>query len=132
MYMLDTDCASYLIRGSHPALDARVSRARPGQLAISMVTRGELLFAVERKGNPPRLQALVGRFLMQVSALAWDEAAAASYAVVRAALEQSGNPIGNLDTMIAAHAIATESVLVTNNQRHFSRVPSLRMENWAR
>jgi tRNA(fMet)-specific endonuclease VapC len=131
IYLLDTDSSSYLIRGSHPKLDARVSRVKPGNLAISVITRAELLFGVERKGNPPKLQALVSRFLMQVPSLTWDEPAAASYATIRTALEKQGNAIGNLDMMIAAHAVATESILITNNQRHFARVPLLQMQNWA-
>jgi len=130
-YMLDTDICSYLIRGGVPSLDAKVVKRPTASLCMSEVTRAELLFGVERKGRPAKLATLVGRFLQQVPSLPWDDDAALVYAQVRAGMERAGKLIGNLDMLIAAHALAAELVLVTNNEREFKRVPGLGVENWA-
>ncbi len=132
LYMLDTDICSYLIRGGNARLDARVASVPSGSLCLSVVSRAELLCGVERKGRPPALVALVANLLHQIASLAWDDEAAQHYAELRAALEREGRQIGNLDLMIAAHARASESVLVTNNERDFRRVAGLKRENWAR
>jgi tRNA(fMet)-specific endonuclease VapC len=130
-YMLDTDTCSYLIRGVSPTLDRQVSGVRPQSLCISVVTRAELLFGVERKNRPPKLAALLARFLQRVLSLPWDDDCARTYASVRAKLEVEGKIIGNADLFIAAHALSVDSVLVTNNERHFKRVAGLRVENWS-
>lgn len=129
--MLDTDAASYLIRGHSRALDARVARTAPEELCISAVTRGELLYGVRVKPGAHRLEKLVDQFLMRVPSLAWDAAAATHFAGVAAAMHQSGTPIGTMDAMIAGHALATQLILVTNNLRHFDRVAGLVIENWS-
>ncbi|MSQ60457.1 MAG: type II toxin-antitoxin system VapC family toxin [Betaproteobacteria bacterium] len=131
-FMLDTDTCSDLIRGGMPGLDAAISKKSPATLCMSVVSRAELLFGVERRGRLPKLAALVARFLQQVPSLAWDDNVAHVYAAVRAEMESSGKLIGNLDMMIAAHALATDLALVTNNERHFKRVPGLCLENWAK
>jgi tRNA(fMet)-specific endonuclease VapC len=76
------------------------------------------------------LAQLVDRFLQHVRSLPWDDGCAGRFAIVAAALHRSGMPIGSMDAMIAGHALALDAVLVTNNTRHFSRVPGLRIENW--
>ena len=128
--MLDTDTASYLIRGKPPALDARISAAAPDDLCISAVTRGELLFGVKLKPGAHRLSRIVDQFLARVRCLPWDEAAATHFATVAFELHRAGTPIGTMDAMIAGHALAVHAVLVTNNERHFSRVAGLTVENW--
>ena len=130
LFMLDTDCASYLIRGKFPALDARVSALPPKQLCISAVTRGELLFGLHLKAGAHRLAHLIDQFLQRVQCLPWDDAAAAHFAAIAAGLHRAGTPIGSLDAMIAGHARATGATLVTNDERHFARVPDLEFENW--
>lgn len=129
-YLLDTDTASYAIRGSFPALDARLARAPARDLAISVITRAELLFGVERRDNPRGLARVVHAFLDRMTIPPWDNAAADSFAKLRAQLERQGTPIGFADTMIAAHALALKAALVTNNQKHFQNVKGLALENW--
>ena len=131
-YMLDTDMATYAIRGRHPALDERLAAVAPEDLCISAVTRGELLYGVQLKEGADRLSRLVDQFLERVACVPWDADAATHFATVAAQLHRAGTPIGSMDTMIAGHAIALGTVLVTNNERHFSRVSGLRIENWAR
>ncbi len=132
LYMLDTDSASYLIRGKQPALDARIATVAPKHLCISAVTRGELLYGLNLKDGAQRLAQLIDQFLLRVRCLPWDEAAATQFAAIAAKLHKASTPIGSMDAMIAGHAVATGAVLVTNNARHFARVAGLKVENWCR
>lgn len=132
LYMLDTDIASYVIKGASPSLDAHLAELAVAQVCISSVTRAELRFGVRRIPHASRLAAQVEHFLTGIHTLAWDDAAADAFAEVRADLERKGAPIGVMDTMIAAHAVAVSAVLVTNNARHFGRVKGLSTENWIR
>src|SRR5687767_14601212 len=125
LYMLDTDTVSYLLRGKSPVLDARIASVPPHQISISAVTRGELLYGLKLKEGAHRLMRVVDLFLSRVRSLPWDDAAALHFASIAAALHRTGRPIGSLDAMIAGHAVATHAVLVTNNERHFSRVTGL-------
>jgi tRNA(fMet)-specific endonuclease VapC len=130
--MLDTDTVSYLVPGRSPARDARIARMSPHRLCISAVTRGELLYGLKLKSGAHRLAEVIERFLARVPCLAWDEAAATRFADVAADLHRAGVQIGSMDAMIAGHALAVGTVLVTNNARHFSRVPALPIENWSK
>ena len=129
-YLLDTDTASYSIRGSFPTLDARFAKVAARDMAISVITRAELLFGLEKRGNPRGLARVVHAFLDRMTILPWDNAAADTFAKVRAQLEKQGTPIGLADTMIGAHALALKVTLVTNNLRHFQNVRGLTLENW--
>lgn len=129
--MLDTDTASYVIRGGRPRLDERIAAVPRDNVCISAVTRAELLYGLRLKPDAAGLTHLVGTFLSRVRALAWDEAAADRFAVVAADLDLAGQRIGPFDTMIAAHALATGATLVTNNTAHFARVSRLSIENWS-
>jgi tRNA(fMet)-specific endonuclease VapC len=130
LYLLDTDTASYAIRGASATLDAALAAAVSGSLAISAITRAELMFGLEKRGDPRALKRLVQSFMVRVAVMPWDTAAADRYAILRAQLERGGTPIGQFDTMIAAHALALGAVLVTNNRRHFQQVKALMLENW--
>ena len=128
-YMLDTNIASYIVRGPSPALAARLMAVPMAQLCVSSITQGELLYGLARKPGATNLQTAVREFLARVDVLAWDSAAATRYGALRAGLETNGTPLGNLDTLIAAHALATGAILVTHHQA-FARVPALVVENW--
>ena len=130
LYLLDTDTSSYAIRGVSTTLDAALTAAAPGSLAISAITRAELMFGLEKRGNPRALARLVHGFLDRVTVLPWEAAAADCYARLRVHLERAGTPIGLFDTMIAGHTLALSAVLVTNNQKHFRHVKALKLENW--
>lgn len=131
LYLLDTDTCSYALRGVSPALDARLAAADAESLAISAITRAELMFGLEKRGNPRALGRLVHAFLARIAVMPWDAAAACHFARVRARLQRAGSPIGTFDTMIAGHALALKATLVTNNRRHFGKVAALRIVNWA-
>jgi tRNA(fMet)-specific endonuclease VapC len=131
MYMLDTDIASFVIRGTSATLDRRIRAARPRDLCISAITRGELLHGVALKPESHRLALVVDQFLAVIPSHPWDDAAAACYGRTAASLQRLGQPIGTMDALIAAHALATQSVLVTHNTQHFGRVPGLALEDWS-
>lgn len=128
-YMLDTNMASYIVRGPNATLAARLMAVPMAQLCVSSITEGELHYGLARKPGVTSLQTAVREFLKRLDVLAWDSAAAARYGTLRATLEAKGTPIGNLDTLIAAHALSADAVLVTNDQA-FGHVPGLALENW--
>ena len=129
--MLDTDTASYIIKRRSPVLEARLTAIVPSQLCLSVITQAELLYGLKRLAPDHRLHMAVRQFLKIVRTLYWDTAAAGFYADIRHALVTSGRPIGEMDMMIAAHAVSAGAVLVTNNVRHFQRVGApLMVVNW--
>src|SRR5689334_24237000 len=129
-YLLDTNTCSYIMKGNVPAVRQHLAHVPIAQVFISSVTEAELRYGVARRPQAANLQQVVDEFLLRVTVLPWDSKAAQEYGLLRAALERSGRPIANLDLMIAAHALATGAVLVTND-RSFARIKTLKMENWA-
>jgi len=130
-FPLDTNMASYVIKGNIPRVRERLLKVPMAQVSISALTEAELRFGVARRPEAARLKTAVEEFLLRVDRLPWDSEAAQHYARVRADLERDGEAIGNLDLMIAAHALAAQAVLVTND-RAFRRVRELRIEDWSR
>ena len=130
-YLLDTNTASYIIKGNVPRVRERLLKVPMSQVLISAVTEAELLFGAARKREAVRLKTAIDEFLLRVDSLPWDSNAAKRCAGVRAALEIAGTPMGNLDMMIAAHALAEEAVLVTND-RSFRRLKELKIEDWTK
>lgn len=129
-YMLDTNICIYIINARPPSVLERFRRERLGSISISSVTAAELAFGVAKGGSARNREALE-MFLAPLEVLPFDASAIWHYGDLRAALERRGEPIGALDTMIAAHAMASNTILVTNNTREFARVAGLRLENWA-
>jgi tRNA(fMet)-specific endonuclease VapC len=132
LFLLDTDTASFIIKGRSPAVTARLAAIPPDQVCVSAVTQAELLYGLMRLPPAHRLQTAVRQFLRLVRVLAWDGEAADAYARIRHQLTIEGRPIGEMDMMIAAHARSLGAVLVTNNTRHFERVAeALDIVNWS-
>ena len=129
-YMLDTNICIYVINARPPTVLARFRLERLGQIGVSSVTAAELAFGVAKSGSARNREALE-MFLAPLEVLPFDASAMWHYGDLRAGLERGGQPIGALDTMIAAHALASNTILVTINTREFNRVPGLRLENWA-
>lgn len=127
--LLDTNTASYIIKGNLPRVRERLLRVPMAEVGISAVTEAELRFGVARRPEANRLKNAVEEFLLRVEILPWDSEAAMRYSEIRAALESEGQPMGNLDLMIAAQALAAGAVLVSSD-RVFSRVKGLRVEDW--
>lgn len=132
-YMLDTDTCSYIIRQHTPEVLARLqSEAESGaDISISAVSYAELRLEAERSRTTAKYNKSIDLLCERLNRVEpWDKAAADEFALVQGRLLKKGQPIGNNDAMIAAHARRLNSVLVTNNLKHFSRVPKLKVENW--
>jgi len=130
-YLLDTNTASYVIKGNFPRVRERLLRIPMADVGISVVTEAELRFGVARLPEATTLNSVVEEFLLRVEILPWNSEAARHYAHVRAILEKEGSPMGNLDLMIAAQAVAAEVVLVTRDHV-FRRVKGLKVEDWSK
>lgn len=132
LHMLDTDTASYLIKGKSPMIEARLAVLVPSMVCISVMTRAELQYGLKRLPAEHRLHLAVRQFLKIVRILPWDVDAADWYAGIRHQLVSTGQAIGELDMMIAAHSLSAGAVLVTNNLRHYQRIDApMILENWA-
>lgn len=131
LHMLDTDTASYLIKGKSPGIEAKVAELVPSMICISVMTRAELLYGLKRLPAEHRLHLAVRQFLKIVRVLSWDSDSADWYADIRHQLLSTGQPIGEMDMMIAAHSLSAGAVLVTNNIRHYQRIEApLILVNW--
>ncbi len=128
-YLLDTDSVSYALRGVG-GVGPRLRTARPSEVAISAITLAELRFGADRKRSR-RLHTLIDVFVRTVEVAPFDEEVATTFGRIGTLLAERGTPIGEMDTLIAAHAVTLKVVLVTNNVRHFARVAGLAVENWA-
>lgn len=130
-YLLDTNILSYFIRGRHPALNDKVANALNAQQAMtSAIVRAEMRFGQSRMPTDDKRRRAIDLLLSQLPTLPWTQAAADSYGTLKMQLQSAGTPIGELDTQIAAHALAEGLILVTHNTRHFERVKGLKLEDW--
>ena len=131
-YMLDTDICSYIIRERPIEVFEHFETLKMDQLCISVVTYAELIYGVEHSSSKKINRSIVDQFVKHLSIIDWDKKAAEHYGNIREFLQVKGNVIGAMDMMIAAHARSQKMILVTNNEKHFKRVPKLKVENWAR
>ena len=130
-YFLDTNICIYVINKRPSAVIAKFTEFQPQELGISAIVISELRYGVAKSRQIERNQQLLDAFLRPFQIVPYDEAAAETYGTLRADLEKKGQLIGREDLLIAAHALAADLTLVTNNEAEFKRVPNLRIENWA-
>ena len=126
---LDTNISSYVLRRRPASMVERFAELDRGQLWLSAMVAAELRFGAAKLASV-RFSAAVEAWLAGFDVRPWPSEATQHYASIRVALEQAGKPIGGMDLLIAAHAMAEDSVLVTNNAREFLRVPGLAVEEW--
>jgi tRNA(fMet)-specific endonuclease VapC len=131
LLMLDTSIASAII-SQRVDLGARLDQLDKADWCISAITRAELKFGVMRKPGATKLARLVDGFLGAALTEPFDERAADEYGRLRSELERQGIGIGVADELIAAHALSLGAIIVTDNVRHFERVPGLEVQNWLR
>jgi tRNA(fMet)-specific endonuclease VapC len=130
--MLDTNVLITAMRRKGSAVAEKLGRVAAGNVCISAVAYGELMLGVYKTDNPKRSSLQVKLILNEVAILPVTLQVAEVYGVLKAHLEKRGESIGRNDLWIAAHAVAEEIILVTNNEREFRRVPGLRIENWTK
>jgi tRNA(fMet)-specific endonuclease VapC len=131
-FILDTNICIYIIKRRSEHLLSKLSKLDPERVSISSVTWSELLYGAEKSlAKEKNLEAL-RNFVMPFEILPWRATEAEAAGAIRATLEKIGKPIGPFDLMIAAQAVTSSSILVTNNEREFRRVKELKVENWAK
>ncbi len=131
-YMLDTNIASYIIKGSHPVVLKHLRQIPMSRICISSITEAELRFGLAKRGEPQPLKILVHEFLRRVAILPWDSKAAEKYASLRKTLEQQGKTLGAMDMLIAAHASALGVTLITHDQAFQHAVLFLKQDDWTK
>ncbi len=130
-YLLDTNICIYIAKAQPPEVRRQFERRALGELAMSAITVGELRFGAEKSQQRERALAVIAQLVRTIQPHPLPLAAAEHYGDIRAVLQKMGQPIGNNDLWLAAHARAEGWTLVTNNTREFARVPDLQLENWA-
>ena len=131
-YMLDTNTASYIIKGGPAEVRERLLGVPMVNVCISAVTEAELLHGVANKPEAKRLPIAVNEFLLRVEILPWDSLAAKTYAEFRTACEREGKPLGSMDMLIAAHSKAEGTILVTNDKAFYNIEHLLMLEDWTK
>jgi tRNA(fMet)-specific endonuclease VapC len=128
--MLDTNICIYIIKKNPASVQKHFEKQRVGEIGISSITLSELNYGVCKSACREKNASALAEFIIPLDVASFDEEAALAYGNLRAALETAGNPIGPMDMLIAAHAIALGVSLVTNNLREFSRIPALKILDW--
>lgn len=129
--MLDTNILSDLVRHPQGQVAQHIARVGEGAVCTSIIVAAELRFGATKRQSD-RLSAQLEMILGVLDVQPFDAPADAAYGRLRAQMEAEGLPIGGNDMLIAAHALATGSVVVTDNRREFERVADLKVENWLR
>jgi tRNA(fMet)-specific endonuclease VapC len=128
--LLDTNICIYVIKRKPPEVLQRFLAYAVGDIGVSSITVAELWYGVQKSGRPAQNREALEQYLLPLVVANFGDEAAEVYGSIRAGLEQLGTPIGALDMLIAAHALALNVPLVTNNTTEFTRIPGLRVENW--
>ncbi|MBU1168069.1 MAG: type II toxin-antitoxin system VapC family toxin [Proteobacteria bacterium] len=131
-YLLDTNTASYIIKGQPAVIRDHLLYVPMASVCISAITEAELLLGVAKKPEAKRLPIAVKEFLLRVEILPWDSDAAKAYAQLRTACENEGKPLGTMDMLIAAHSIAAGAVLITNDKAFYNVKNHLVLDDWTK
>jgi tRNA(fMet)-specific endonuclease VapC len=129
-YLLDTNICIYIAKQKPVAVLRRFEQIAVGEIGISIITYGELLYGAKKSHHPKKALTVLDELISLIPPLPMPTHAAKCYGDIRSELEKKGKMIGNNDLWIAAHALALDLVLVTNNMKEFSRVAHLKSENW--
>jgi len=131
-YMLDTDICIYLAKNRFPQVTARFERLHPDQPVMSVITYGELHHGANKSSDRPRSLSYLAELIHHIPVEGLTASVAEAYGRIRATLQEQGRVIGSNDLWIAAHAMALDITLATNNEREFLRVSGLSVENWTK
>ena len=130
-YLLDTNIVSDLIRNPQGRIADHIRRVGETQVCTSIIVAAELRYGAAKRRSA-RLTGQLEALLGGLAVLPLEAPADAAYGALRARLEQAGTPIGGNDLLIAAQAVSLGSIVVTDNEREFARIPGLKRENWLR
>lgn len=129
-YLLDTNICIYIVKQKPIQVLKRFETLQVGEVAMSIVTYGELMFGTQKSNFMEKSIEQLEALAVLIPPLPLLIDSGKHYALIRADLEKKGNLIGNNDLWIAAHALTLDVTLITNNEKEFSRVKQLKIENW--
>ncbi len=129
-YLLDTNICIYIIKKKPEEVLKRFSKLKPGDVAISAISVAELYYGVAKSSKPNENTIALQEFLQPLVTLDFNSDDAVVYGKIRAELEAKGQMIGAMDLLIASIATSRGLTLVTNNEKEFSRIKDLKLENW--
>ncbi len=129
-YLLDTNICIYIMKQKPSSVLEKFEQLDVGMVGMSVVTYGELLYGSQKSNNPRKAKELIHKICDYIPPIAISLKVAEFYANTRATLEKQGEIIGNNDLWIAAHCLELKTILVTNNEKEFSRIKQLKIENW--
>ena len=130
-YLLDTNICIYIINKQPASVIQRLVKTSIADVAISAITYSELEYGVSKSRHQTKNKIALMEFLAPFTIFDFNEMAAEKYGEIRADLESKGTTIGNMDLLIAAHVLALDLILVTNNEKEFKRIADLKIENWS-
>ena len=133
-YVLDTNAVSALMRGEQ-AMIARLLAVEPAEVGVSHPTWAEIHYGIERLPASKKKTALREKLELlrsEIPTVPWSERVSESFGEIKATLEKQGKRLEDFDVAIAAHALASGSVLVSANTQHMLRVPALLVEDWSK
>lgn len=131
-YLLDTNICIYLIKNKSEKLLQKFSKTKPESVALSSITVSELWYGVYKSKKFEENEMALRKFLLPFTIINFDKESAELYGNLRSELEGKGRPIGAMDMLIAAIALANNLILVTNNEKEFTRIKKLKIENWTK
>jgi tRNA(fMet)-specific endonuclease VapC len=130
-YMLDTNICIYLIKQQPPKVLKHFKAHTVGDIGLSSITLAELRYGVSKSRHIEKNQQALDEFILPLEIADFDEKAAREYGAIRAELERTGTPIGSMDMLIGAHALALGALLVTNNIKEFKQIRNLKILDWS-
>ena len=131
-YLIDTNICIYIMNKRPSKVIIKFKEFEVGEIGISSITVSELQYGVSKSINRKKNQLRLDAFLAPFEILPYDESAAIRYGDIRIQLEKQGQPVGPLDLLIAAHALSLKLTIITNNEKEFTRIKSLKVQNWAK
>jgi tRNA(fMet)-specific endonuclease VapC len=131
-YLLDTNICIYIIKKQPISVIQHLTKTSVNDIGISVITYSELEYGVSKSQHQAKNKIALMEFLAPFSIIPFTEIAGEKYGEIRVNLEKKGLIIGNMDMLIAAHALSSNLILVTNNQNEFNRISDLKIENWSK
>jgi tRNA(fMet)-specific endonuclease VapC len=131
-YILDTNICIYIIKKKPEDVIKHFLKMKPDSIGISNITISELYYGVAKSSKPNENTVALEQFLFSLIEIDFNKIDAIAYGTIRAQLEKEGKIIGAMDLLVASQAISRNLILVTNNEKEFSRIKNLQIENWTK
>lgn len=131
-YLIDTNICIYIMNNHPDEVVQKFRIAGVGNIGISSITVSELQYGAQKSNRIKENTKRLGEFLYPFEIIQYGEQESFFYGKIRNQLEKQGNVIGPLDLLIAAHALSNSLILITNNEKEFNRIKSLKVENWVK